>query len=147
MLSPASTSMSASTNDVAYWYKGHIMLPSGLPCCIEGGIPARNAGAALSEVKEMSAIWNKRSINTIYIYTMTDGGVIPDEPDIVWYNGRYPTYIKGVSEVKDLVVRDQKPFALEPDQLSLSDYYEAQSWTTIHKTATYPTVMIKGAKP
>ena len=148
------TSPSMSTenipDEIAYWYKGHVILRSGLPTSIEGGMPARSPAHCLEKVKNLAKIWNHKTLNTIYIYIVGEGGVIPDNPEIVWYGGRYPTYVRGASNKQLIPWKDPKnkePIELKSDKLSLIDYYEAQSWTRLQVPPVYPTITIKGDQP
>ena len=104
-----------------YWFKVTATSATYTPLVFEGGLHSTCVTAALDAIENRSKLWQMRNMNTMQLYEMKDGGVLPDDP-IVFINHALNRSPGG--QYKHAIERASK----EKAKLTAHDRYSAAPW-------------------
>jgi len=122
-----------------FWFKVTATSLGHTPLVFEGGLHSCTIKAALDAVENRSKMWQMKWMNTLQLYEMEDGGVLPDDP-VVFINHALQRSSGYSGAYKDAV----KDASKEKAKLNVHDKYNAASWCSeVHMPDTFPTVRCK----
>ena len=130
-----------AANSPKYWFKVTATSNTYTPLVFEGGLYSTCVKSALKAVESRSNLWQMRHMNTLHLYEMEDGGVLPDKP-LIFINYALERSIGYSSNYSGNSVRNTVK-----EQPTVRDKYNASSWCVkLELPTSFPVVRHKEEK-